>query len=753
MALILSLPLIATEVGAAGAAAGAAIAAASSAASLLSAASLAWSIGSTLFSAFHGANQSVTGPRLKDLHVQSAAFGAPMKRFWGVDRMAGELVWIGSDGKGGRGIREVAIKKKLGGKGKGGGTSTTYKYFADFAISINAASNCRGVIRVWAGPKLIYDNSKTATLESKLGTGITLGDAGTITFYDGNENQKPPPLIEALSGVGNTSAYRNQFLAVFQNFEVTQYGSIPQFSFECFTDGDDAFAQKEYYQLNELAAGGDFGRQDSWSYVDPNGEIIVLVGNQPNLYGSIIDGEPALKIFRLEADGSIIEDALPPFILADPLDTSTTGQVGGNFFQGVADEPCMTAANGGKRWLIRPDKPIVTFELPAGLPGFAGLSMPFDFFAKKDDAIYFMGNGGQSYGLVKCNADTGAFIAAADMATLYDFGNLAQVAMGDDFLWVLRSGHVGNTYLLKYDPDTLERLDAIDLGSHEHTLAVYNEISGFFVENDNSIKLIGRRDIGVDQYAVFWEWRDGVLTELGTALAPQGFKGGTLFVRNGVWYNGNSGYCGQYDIPIQVWAPGNEGFCVPLWKIVRDICIACGMETTDINVSELTDCVRGYTIDQQMTGRDAILPLQRYGFFDGRERDLVLEFPKRGHDSVMTIPQDDMAARPSLDAELPDLIASTRAEETELPVIIHVRFKDQDASYQTGHAYSARLTSESKNTITVDVPIVMTATKAKQIADVLMANHWLERAPKEILVSRRYMRLDAADPVTLDVAA
>lgn len=738
--------LTAVEVGAAGMAAASAIAAAETASLWLTAASVAWQVGSTLFSAFHGANQSITGPRLKDLHVQSAAFGSPMKRFWGVDRMGGELIWIGSDGKGGRGIREVAIKKEIG-KGKGGGTSTTYQYFADFAISINAASNCRGCIRIWAGPKLIWDNSKTATLESILGSGIPIGVNSTVTFYDGNENQQPPPLIEALSGVGNTSAYRNQFLAVFQNFEVTQYGSIPQFSFEVFTDGDADYAQKEFYQLNDLT--GAWGRQASWSYVDSMGEIVALIANQPSTYATVVDGEPALKVYRLEADGSVIRDELPPFVLASSDDTTTASLLGGNFFQGVADEPCMCAANSNFRWLIRPDEPIVTFVLPGGIPGYGDL--PFAFFAKKDDAIYFLGDGGWTYGLVKYNADTGAFLAAATMATLYDDGFINQIGMGDDFLWGFHRGLTDNDKLIKFDPDTLEKLAVIDLGNHQHTN--YSELMSMFVENDNSIKFIGQRAGGPNATVVFWEYADDELTELGTAPAPDGFKEGTLFVRNGVWYNGNPGRWGQYDIAIQVWAPGSEGFCVPLWKIQRDINISCGLELEDFDVTELTDCVRGYTIDQQMSGRDATLPLQRYAYYDARERDLVLEFIKRGHDSVMTIPTADMAARPSLDAALPDLIASTRGDESELPVIIHVRFKDQDAFYQTGHAYSARLTSESKNTITVDVPIVMTASKAKQIGDVMMATLWLERAPKEILVPRRYMRLDAADAVTLEVAA
>jgi hypothetical protein len=229
-------------------------------------------------------------------------------------------------------------------------------------------------------------------------------------------------------------------------------------------------------------------------------------------------------------------------------------------------------------------------------------------------------------------------------------------------------------------------------------------------------------------------------------------KFGNLFVRNGIWYTGGNQF-GDFDVSIRAFAPAVEANCCPLWKIQRDICLAEGMEEEDIDVTELTDCIRGYTLDNQMTGRDATMPLQRYAFYDARERDRKLEFIKRGHDAVVTIPEADLAARPSLDAQLPDAISQTRAQETELPVIVHVRFKDQDASYETGHAYSARLTSESKNVVTVDLSIVMQADKAKQIANVLMADNWLERSPKEILISRKHIRLDAADPIEIEVAA
>ena len=750
--------IAATTPIAAGTAAAITAASSFSLSTLFSGFSLAWQIGSTLFSLFHGAGQSMTGPRLKDVHVQSAAFGTPIKRFWGIDRMSGELVWIGSDGKGGRGIREHKHKVSAG-KGKGGATSIFYAYDADFAISIHGASippgASAGVIRIWAGPKLIYDVSADASLQGLIGTGQNLNEQdGSVIFYDGNESQQPPALIEALAGAGNSSAYRNQFLAVFQNFDVTQYGSIPQFSFECYTDGDDEFRALLTYDTQHKAA-DDAGARISWSYVSPSGEIDVLIGHNNTDFRSIQGptqrdpGQPVWRMFHLTPDGAITREDLANSWPATPP--------GNGEAVGVSDEPIMVCG-----WLndtvsiIRPGKPIV--QIVGTPPG--SVYIPYMMFTKKGDDIWIGNDGNWVRGLERVNVETGNVLnwqTDAYSATMFDtYGLSLGYQIGDDFLWYLtwpNSPLTGDSQLLvKLDPITLEVAGYVDLKPAgllrppDGDLYVFS----FFVENDSSVFFIGTGSFG---HIGFYHWDGTTISKLGEAESAGTPGGSTLFVRNGIWYVGSSGAWGSFDIDIRVYGPGVEARCCPLWKIVRDISIACGLDESEIDVSELTDCVQGYTIDQQMTGRDAILPLQRYGFFDGRESDMVLQFPKRGHAPSVTIPEDDLAARPSLDAPLPDALAITRGQETELPFLVHVRFKDQHASYQTGHAYSARLTSESQNQLIVDVPIVMSADKAKQISYVLAANYWLERAPKEIVVSRRYLLVDAADPLNVEVAA
>lgn len=670
-----------------------------------------------------------------------------MKRFWGVERMAGQLVWLGSDGKGGRGMREH--KHTEGGKG-GGGTMETFTYEGDFAISINAASNCVGCIRIWQGSRIIYDVSEDASLQSRIATGIKLkGKRGTVTFYDGNETQEPPAIIEALEGVGNTTAYRNQFLAVFEKFDTTDVGGqVPQFSFEVYTDGQETFEEIYAYPTDEIFADATPSPEASWSYVSPQGEIIYMLGNKSSFYQSIfpvgnpLAGEYQIQWFQLLANGDIIPMERPFNAWPSTVDGNAYG---GNFTLGHSDEPLSMTAPIGNYVLWRPSVPPVICLPPASTVFNHAYFSSGTRFSKKGDRIAILT--GLSQDVVLHDANTGAFLTGT-----HDFNytnwNIVDIHHGDEFLWLLHANYPGiagpaTNHLLKLDPESLALIEDIDLG--------VNVATNFFVETDSLMRMVG----GTGGNLNFYDYRDGILTTLGATsgvgVAEQAL-GGILWYRNGVYYTAVN-INGAWNPTVHTWGPSEGGNCVPLWQIVRDICLACGLEEDEIDVTELTDCVRGYTLDNQMPGRDAIMPLQRYGFFDARERDLILEFLKRGHDSVATIPEADMAARPGIEAPLPAVMDIMRAQETELPWRVHVKFKDQGANYQTGHAYSQRLTTESKNEVLLDVPVVMTADKAKQIADVLDANFWLERAPREIKLSRKYLRLDAADPVTLEIAA
>ena len=162
--------------------------------------------------------QKSEGPRLDSLQVQASTEGAPIPEMAGRVRLAGQIIWATK-------FKEVAKTEKQGGKGGGGGVeTTTYSYYANFAVAL-----CEGTIdrigRIWADGK---------PLDPK---GVTM------RVHKGGPDQSPDSLIEGIEGSANTPAYRGTAYVVFENFALAKYGNrIPQLNFEVFrrvspTDG------------------------------------------------------------------------------------------------------------------------------------------------------------------------------------------------------------------------------------------------------------------------------------------------------------------------------------------------------------------------------------------------------------------------------------------------------------------------------------------------------------------------------------
>ena len=156
-----------------------------------------------------GANRE--GPRLKTLDVQSSTEGASMPRLYGRARLSGQVIWATR-------FEEVKTTQSTGGgKGagsQGGSSTTTYSYYANFAVAV-----CQGQIshfgRIWADGKLLDPSLYT------------------IRSYKGSQTQQPDSLIEAHVGVGKAPAYRGTAYVVFERMALAAFGNrLPQLSFE-----------------------------------------------------------------------------------------------------------------------------------------------------------------------------------------------------------------------------------------------------------------------------------------------------------------------------------------------------------------------------------------------------------------------------------------------------------------------------------------------------------------------------------------
>jgi len=150
-------------------------------------------------------------PKLEDLTVTSSTEGQPIIRLYGRDKIGGQIIWATD-------FEQQKVKSSGGGKGLGASqpSTTTYNYFANFAVAL-----CEGPIskvgRVWAD-----------------GKELDLSDY-THRIYLGTEDQQPDSLIEAKQGAGNAPPYRGVAYVVFERMFLEKFGNrLPQLTFEVF---------------------------------------------------------------------------------------------------------------------------------------------------------------------------------------------------------------------------------------------------------------------------------------------------------------------------------------------------------------------------------------------------------------------------------------------------------------------------------------------------------------------------------------
>lgn len=154
------------------------------------------------------------GPRLNELTVQTSTYGSPIPKLFGQLRVAGTVIWA----------TDLREEKHKSGGGKSGPKTTTYSYSASFAVALSARP-IRAVHRIWADGKLLRGEAG----DWKSATGFRL--------YLGNEGQETDPLIASAEGIGGSPAYRGIAYALFEDFQLADYGNhIPSLTFEVEAD-------------------------------------------------------------------------------------------------------------------------------------------------------------------------------------------------------------------------------------------------------------------------------------------------------------------------------------------------------------------------------------------------------------------------------------------------------------------------------------------------------------------------------------
>ncbi|PYE86924.1 baseplate multidomain protein megatron [Phyllobacterium leguminum] len=156
---------------------------------------------------------SAEGGRLTNVNISGSTEGASITRLVGRSRLGGQMIWATR-------YEEQKETEEQGGKGGGGVKTTTYTYFANFAVAF-----CEGPVarigRLWADGREIDQQ------------------AATIRKYLGTETQAADSLIESKER-GNAPAYRGIAYVVFERLDLSEYGNrMPSVTAEIFrAEGD-----------------------------------------------------------------------------------------------------------------------------------------------------------------------------------------------------------------------------------------------------------------------------------------------------------------------------------------------------------------------------------------------------------------------------------------------------------------------------------------------------------------------------------
>ncbi|MBK8745695.1 phage tail protein [Propionivibrio sp.] len=639
------------------------------------------------------------GPRLSDLTVQTSTYGAVIPRGYGTFPVVGNVFWLENNA-----LKETITKKKSGGKGGGSKTTTkTYSYSATFAVGLLDCTDgtpIAGVRRIWIGGRLWYDAGA-----SDLATVIASNEvASTFTIQTGSTTQAANARMQATLGVANTPAYRGLAYIVFNDLPLAPYSNSlvgAQVKVEVVKAGTTSMVL-----LADIVK----------PYTKPN----VNPGYSPQPYYMSAevcifyvpqwDGSAPFTFIKHEIylDGRVVQSTIPTVTTNDVapnglfsgkdmyLNLSTDVFTGGGTFDGP--NGFISESNG----------------LWVGLSNFNAASV-FErtIFVKKDGV----------------------------QRTTPALSNDSAITTDGTYIYVC-----GLTSTRKYDSD----LNLLQTGSAA----------------SSGVGVIGHDRCVVSEGTLYFARTGGgtAIYVYDSALAISLFASGVVFPQSYYATNfivvnrsliilagGTSPPTKNLEVKYYNLNSIN-GTATTLASIVQTECLKSKLLTAgDINVTALTQVVKGYRLGNVAAIRAGLEPLQAAWPFDVLQSGYTIKFKVRGSSSVATVPATDLDARSA--GETPGVsITNTREMDSVLPRRVTLSYLDTGREYDDGEQYAERLNTDSVNVRSIDLTIALTSAEAAAMAEVLLYLYWMERYDLSFSLPPTYSALEPGDTITVNAA-
>jgi hypothetical protein len=645
----------------------------------------------------------IEGPRLNDLSVQTSTYGAQIPVIKGSVATFGNIFWVENNA-----LKESKKTEEQGGKGGGGSAEyTTYSYSATFALGL-----CLGPVdsvrRIWCSGKLIYDSGDgtiSGVLANNIITSIWPGSdpiyafpeaaaGGAIRIYTGTSTQEPDPRMQAALGVANTPAYRGLAYIVFEDFQLADFGNSlmgAQFKVEVVETASTTQYSIQTRVQNGLYPNfsdeyGDYGFSTAGPYNPRIADGMMQFDKERTRYNVSLDG-------RLVARGTA--PGIAPGSTGDPGERFYVGTTAGGhtvYYNTTGPNACGYLVVGGANFIgkFSPD-----WELQGACVGADG------------------------------NLYVHQFDGADSTLNKYDGNDLS-------LIWSHANDLPYNTTTIAYPsfPGT-------------PTASAVNEGSLYWFINSEQAEII--------DFPIYSIADDGALYQVHE-----------FYVRRRFWLERAHGMC-RRNWSVCAIAHNMGGFyvfdstpvvtaeTVPLSEIVSALCLESGLlEATDIDVTALTQEVRGYRITATAAIRAALEPLQACWPFDAIQHGYKIKFVPRGGSSGATVSSDDLGAAAPGDKEVIRL-SLAREMDTQLPRRIETTFIDWNREYDTGTGPGAeRLNTDAVNIRQIELPVVLTADEAAGIEQTLLYLYWMERSDLAFTLPPTFGNLEPADIITVN---
>ena len=159
----------------------------------------------------------------------------------------------------------------------------------------------------------------------------------------------------------------------------------------------------------------------------------------------------------------------------------------------------------------------------------------------------------------------------------------------------------------------------------------------------------------------------------------------------------------------------------------------------------LIGSLAGFLIDRVLSAREALQPLELAFFIDARESDGRIVFAHRGSEFAVAglTPDDLVESRPGV-----PLATLTRAQETDLPSSAKLTFISAAGSYPAAVEEARRLAGHSGRVAIADLPLVLEAEQAAQMAEVWLFEAWAARERATFALSPSRLALEPSDIVS-----